>query len=54
SIVDESTNISTESHIIIYVKYLINENALPLGKDGKPIPINLDKARLGITVWPEV
>ncbi|RIB30983.1 cytochrome P450 [Gigaspora rosea] len=29
------------------------ENASPLGKDGKPIPINLDKARLGITVWPE-
>ncbi|CAG8654408.1 17781_t:CDS:2 [Cetraspora pellucida] len=29
------------------------ENASPLGKDGKPIPINLDNARLGITVWPE-
>ncbi|CAG8640752.1 3785_t:CDS:2 [Gigaspora margarita] len=29
------------------------ENASPLGKDGKPIPINLDKIRNGITVWPE-
>ncbi|CAG8656893.1 39558_t:CDS:2 [Gigaspora margarita] len=29
------------------------ENASPLGKNGKPIPINLDKARLGINVWPE-
>ncbi|RIB18711.1 cytochrome P450 [Gigaspora rosea] len=27
------------------------ENAL--GKDGKPIPINLDKIRNGLTVWPE-
>ncbi|CAG8836625.1 33749_t:CDS:2, partial [Gigaspora margarita] len=29
------------------------ENASPLGEDGKPIPINLDKVRYGITVWPE-
>ncbi|CAG8605155.1 5848_t:CDS:2, partial [Gigaspora rosea] len=29
------------------------ENASPLGKDGKPIPINLDKIRNGLTVWPE-
>ncbi|RIB30968.1 cytochrome P450, partial [Gigaspora rosea] len=29
------------------------ENASPLGKDGKPISINLDKIRNGITVWPE-
>ncbi|RIB30980.1 cytochrome P450, partial [Gigaspora rosea] len=29
------------------------ENASPLGEDGKPIPINLDKIRNGITVWPE-
>ncbi|CAG8725435.1 36191_t:CDS:1, partial [Racocetra persica] len=29
------------------------ENASPLGKDGKPIPIDLDKARIGITIWPE-
>ncbi|CAG8746183.1 22058_t:CDS:2, partial [Gigaspora rosea] len=28
-------------------------NASPLGKDGKPIPINLDKIRNGLTVWPE-
>ncbi|CAG8700847.1 25170_t:CDS:2, partial [Racocetra persica] len=29
------------------------ENASPLGKDGKPIPTDLDKARIGITIWPE-
>ncbi|CAG8622502.1 1603_t:CDS:2, partial [Cetraspora pellucida] len=29
------------------------ENASPLDKDGKPIPINLDKAHFAITVWPE-
>ncbi|RIB15489.1 cytochrome P450 [Gigaspora rosea] len=29
------------------------ENASPLGKDGKPIPINFDKIRNGVTVWPE-
>ncbi|CAG8712012.1 4308_t:CDS:2 [Cetraspora pellucida] len=29
------------------------ENASPLGEDGKPIPIDLNKVRLGISVWPE-
>ncbi|CAG8713013.1 17086_t:CDS:1, partial [Dentiscutata heterogama] len=29
------------------------ENASPLDKGGKPIPINLDKAHFAITVWPE-
>ncbi|CAG8749704.1 6476_t:CDS:2, partial [Gigaspora rosea] len=29
------------------------ENASSLGNDGKPIPINLNKVRFGITVWPE-
>ncbi|CAG8851853.1 4669_t:CDS:1, partial [Gigaspora margarita] len=28
-------------------------NASPLGKDGKPIPINLDKIRNVGIVWPE-
>ncbi|CAG8512616.1 34852_t:CDS:2, partial [Racocetra persica] len=27
------------------------ENASPLGKDGKPIPINLDKAQMGISIY---
>ncbi|RIB09214.1 cytochrome P450 [Gigaspora rosea] len=30
-----------------------DENASSLGNDGKPIPINLNKVRFGITVWPE-
>ncbi|CAG8594815.1 40864_t:CDS:2 [Gigaspora margarita] len=29
------------------------ENASPLGKDGKPTPIDLEKARVGATAWPE-
>ncbi|CAG8819024.1 6742_t:CDS:2, partial [Gigaspora margarita] len=29
------------------------ENSSPLGKDGKPMPINLDKICNGVTVWPE-
>ncbi|CAG8796234.1 8341_t:CDS:2, partial [Racocetra persica] len=29
------------------------ENASPLDKNGRPIPINLEKAHIGITVWPE-
>ncbi|RIB28593.1 cytochrome P450 [Gigaspora rosea] len=29
------------------------ENASPLGKDGKPTPIDLEKAYVGATVWPE-
>ncbi|RIB25761.1 cytochrome P450 [Gigaspora rosea] len=29
------------------------ENASPLSKDGKPMPIDLEKVRFGITVWPE-
>ncbi|CAG8478146.1 5961_t:CDS:2 [Gigaspora margarita] len=29
------------------------ENASPLGKDGRPIPIGLDIERFSITVWPK-
>ncbi|CAI2161929.1 1241_t:CDS:2 [Funneliformis geosporum] len=29
------------------------ENASPTGEDGKPIPINLDKPIIGLTIWPE-
>ncbi|CAG8809708.1 827_t:CDS:2, partial [Gigaspora margarita] len=29
------------------------ENASPLGKNGKPTPIDLEKVHLGIIVWPE-
>ncbi|CAG8501374.1 6619_t:CDS:2, partial [Dentiscutata heterogama] len=29
------------------------ENASPLGKDGKPTPIDLEKACIGATIWPE-
>ncbi|CAG8697429.1 4003_t:CDS:1, partial [Dentiscutata erythropus] len=29
------------------------ENASPLGKDGRPTPINLEKACQGATVWSE-
>ncbi|CAG8512952.1 22062_t:CDS:2 [Dentiscutata erythropus] len=29
------------------------ENASPLGKDGKQIPIDLEKACIGATIWPE-
>ncbi|CAG8840770.1 2005_t:CDS:1, partial [Racocetra persica] len=29
------------------------ENASPLGKDGKPIPIDLSRVRLGVSAWLE-
>ncbi|CAG8448858.1 20745_t:CDS:2 [Cetraspora pellucida] len=30
------------------------ENVSPLGKDGKPIPIDMEKIRFGMTIWPEI
>ncbi|CAG8670626.1 716_t:CDS:2, partial [Cetraspora pellucida] len=46
-----------ERELLLGVSFLLwcfkIENASPLGKDGKPIPIDLEKIRFGITVWPE-
>ncbi|CAI2171674.1 11570_t:CDS:2 [Funneliformis geosporum] len=40
--------------ILSRILYCFNiVNASPNGEDGKPIPINLNKSIIGLTIWPE-